>query len=57
MFLMGMTLLILDGHCAPLERGAWGDRRSIDIPPRWGERLNQSTNRKYVFDGDDAANT
>ena len=57
MFLMGTLQLIPDPHCAPLERGDWSDRRSIDIPPRWGEKLNKSTNPKYVFDGDDAADT
>ena len=30
-----------DAHGTPLERGVGVDRYSIDIPPRWGFRMNQ----------------
>ena len=35
-------------HCAPLERGGWTHRHTIDMPPRWGER--QALTFLYRFD-------
>ena len=36
-------------HCAPLERGGWAYRYSIDISLRWSEKLNKSTNPKFLM--------
>ena len=52
---MGTLQLIPDTHYAPLECESWAYRYSIDMPPRWGEKLNNSPSWKYVFDGDAAA--
>ena len=36
-------------HCAPLERGDWTHRHTIDISLLWSAKLNKSTNPKLFY--------
>ena len=37
-----IRLKLRDSHCAPLERGDWRYRYSIDISLRWSVKLNKT---------------